>query len=150
MLLDILAQLSRLLLTALDEGQVTPYVGNLSEPHEHFIKEEAQPDAFTFAVCAHKVHAVVPVTGAHERQAVLTGLEAFQNGSHAVLVQAGRFFRPAGQIVIRVLFRIYRTAFDEVDGFIQHPGVPCAQNVAARRQRQPQVIIRTVRTHAPT
>ncbi len=75
--------------------------------------------------------------------------ETPHDGSDAVLVQTGRFFRPAGQIVIRVLLRVYRAAFDEVDGFVQHPGVPGVQNVAARRQRQPQIIIRTVRAHAP-
>ena len=63
--------------------------------------------------------------------------------------KTGRFFRPAGQIVIRVLLRVYRAALEEVDGFIQHAGVPGAQDVAAGRQRQPEVIIRTVCTHAP-
>ena len=122
---------------------------NLGELHEHVIQEKSQPDAFAFAVFAHHVHAVVPVTGADERQAVLATSEAPQDGSHTVFVQTGRFFRPAGQIVIRVLLRVDRAAFEEVDGFIQHPGVPCAQNVAAGRQRQPEVIIRTVRAHAP-
>ena len=141
--------MSRLFLAAFGEGDVTVHAGNLGEPHEHFIKEKSQPDAFAFAVFAHPVHAVVPVTGADERQAMLTKRETLQNGSHTVFVQTGRFFGPAGQIVIRVLLRVYRAAFDEVDGFIQHARVPCVQDVTARRQGQPEVIIRTACTHAP-
>src|SRR5574341_496718 len=148
-LLDILAHVSRLPPATFGEGYVTVPVGNLSEPHEDFIQEKPQPDTFACAVLPHNVHAVVPVTGADERQAVLTKSEAPQNGAHTVFVQTGRFFGPAGQIVIRVLLRAYRAAFDEVDGFIQHPGVPRVQNVAARRQGQPEVIIRTVCTHTP-
>ncbi len=37
----------------------------------------------------------------------------------------------------------------EGDGFIQHPGVSRGQDVAGRRQRQPEVVVRAVRTHAP-
>ena len=97
---------------------------------------------------AHYVHAVVPVTGTHERQAVLTGCEAVQDSSHAVFVQRSRFFGPARQIVIRVFVRVYRAAFEEMDGFIQHPGVPGAQNVTGRGQRQPKIIIRTMSADA--
>ena len=121
---------------------------NLSELYEHFIKEEPQPDAFALTVCAHHVHPVVPITRAHERQAVYTKADASQDGPHTVIVQTGRLFRPAGKIVIRVLVRIYRAALDEVDGFIQYSGVSGIQNVTARGQRQPEEIIRTVCTHA--
>ena len=125
------------------------FSGDLLEPHEHFIKEESQPDAFALAVFAHKIHAVVPVAGADERQAMLPKSQAPENGPDAMLIQAGRFFRPAGQIIIRVLFRAYRTSFNEMDRLIQYAGIACAQNIAACSQRQPQVIIRTVRAHTP-
>src|SRR5208282_193345 len=58
------------------------------------------------------------------------------------------FFRPAGQIVIRVLFRVNLPAIEEVDRFVQYSGIPRAENVPVRRQGQPEVIIRTVRAHA--
>ena len=70
--------------------------------------------------------------------------------SDTVLVKTRRLFRAPGQIVIRVFIRVYRAALDEVDGLIQHAGVPCVQNIAARRQRQPEVIIGAMRTHTPT
>ena len=123
--------------------------GHLGELREHFIKEKAQPDAFPFAVFAHQVHAVIPVAGAHERQAVLTKSEGPKDGSHTVVIQTGRFLRPIGQIVIRVLLGVYRAALDEVDRLIQHAGVPGVQDVAARRQRQPEVIIGAMGPYAP-
>src|SRR4030042_6564731 len=95
---------------------------NLSEPHEHFIKEESQPNAFAFAVFAHHVHAVVPITRADKRQTVLAKADASHDGPHTVIVQTARLFRPSGKIVIRVLVRVYRAALDEVDGLIQYPG----------------------------
>jgi glucose-1-phosphate adenylyltransferase len=39
-----------------------------------------------------------------------------------MFIQTGRFFRPAGQIVIRVLLGFYLAVFNKVNGFIQHPG----------------------------
>ena len=97
---------------------------------------------------ADHVHPVVPVTGADEWEAVLPTCEASQNGSHTVFVQTGRFFRPAWEIVIRVLLRVDRAALDEVDRFIQDAAITCAQHVAACGQGQPEVIIRTACTHA--
>ena len=78
---------------------------NLSEAHEHFVQEKSQPHAFAFAVFAHQVHAVVPVTGADERQPVLTEFEAVHDGSDTVFVKTRRLLRAPGQIVIRVLIR---------------------------------------------
>src|SRR3989304_6156196 len=86
MLLDVPAHLRRLLPATLDEGRITMHAGNLTEPHEHFIQEKTQPDALALAVHAYNVHAVVPVTGADERQAVHAERETAQDGAHTVLV----------------------------------------------------------------
>src|SRR3989338_5522577 len=129
-LFDIPALLSRLPLAAFDKGQVTMQACNFSEPHEHFIKEESQPNAFAFAVFAHHVHAVVPITRADKRQTVLAKAAAPHDGPHTVIIQTGRLFRQTGKIVIRVLVRAYRAALNEVDGFIQYTGVAGVQDVA--------------------
>ena len=105
--------------------------GNLSEAHEHFIKEKSQPDAFAFALFAHQIHAVVPVTGAHERQAVLTEFETVQDGPDTVIVKTCRLFGAAGQIVIGIFIRVHRTACNEGNGLIQHAGVPGGEDIAA-------------------
>jgi len=96
MLLDIPAQITRFSPTAFGEGQITMQVCYFNETHEHFIEEKCEPDAFAFAVFPHHVHAVIPVTGADERQAMFPKSEAPQDSSDAVIVKAGLFFRPAG------------------------------------------------------
>ena len=68
---------------------------DLGELLQHGVQEEAQPDAFARALDADQVHAVVPVAGAHQRQAVRAELQAVLDGAHAVLVEAGRFRGPA-------------------------------------------------------
>ena len=122
---------------------------NLSEPHEYFIKEESQPYAFALAMFTHPVHAVVPVTRADKRQAMLAEAEASHDGPHTVIIQTCCLFRQAGKIVIRVFVCVYLAAFDEVYRFIQHPGVSGAQDVAGDSQRQPEKIVRTACAHAP-
>ena len=109
---------------ALGERVVATPAGDLGELHEHFVEEEAQPDALALASCAHHVHAVVPVAGTDERQVVLPDAQALQNGADTMVVQAGGLFGPAGQIVVGVLLRLDRATLDEGDRLIQHPGVP--------------------------
>ena len=122
---------------------------NIYELPEYFTKEKAQPDAFPFAMLTDHVHAIVPVSGADERQAALAEGESSQDRAHAVLIQTGGFFRPVWQIVVRVIPRIYLPAFKELNGFIQHAGVAGAQHVTARRQGQPKEVVGTMRSHAP-
>src|SRR5208282_4967037 len=133
---------------AFGKRHVAVHACNLSESQKHVIEEESQPDAFAFAVLADKVHPIVPVTGTHEGQAVFTKSQAPQDGSPTVFVQTGRLFRPVGQIVIRVLFRVNLPAIEEVCRLVQYPGIPRAENVPARRLGQPEVIIRTVGAYA--
>ena len=113
------------------------------------IEEEPQPDAFALSLRTHQVHPVVPVSGADERQAVFAEPEPPENRPHAVFIETGGFPGPGGQIVIGVFLRIDRASLDEGDGLVQDAGVSRGQDVAARRQRQPEIIVRAVRPHAP-
>ena len=56
------------------------------ESHEHVVKKECQPDAFAFAILAHEIHSVIPVSGTHEWKTVLTESKSPQNGAHAMVV----------------------------------------------------------------
>ena len=143
------AQPNPLLHAKFGEGWVATRTRQLGELPEHFAQEEAQPDALALALHPHQVHAVVPVAGTDQRQAVLAELQSTPDGPHAVLVQAGHVGGPAGQIVVGVVLRVDRAAFQEGHGFIQHAGVPGARHIAAHRQRQPEVVVRTMRAHAP-
>ena len=71
-----------------------------------------------------------------------------QYRAHAVLIQIGRLVRAAGQIVVRLLFCIQLPAVEETHRFVEHPVVAGGENVAAERQRQPQVVVGTTGTHA--
>ena len=79
---------------------------------------------------------------------MLAKVETSQDGSYTVFIQTGRFLRPAGQIVIGILIRVYRAALKKVDGLIQYTVIPGAPDVAAHRQRQPEVIVGAVCAHA--
>jgi len=58
--------------------------------------EPAQPDAFAAARFAHHVHAVVPVAGAHQRQAVRAGGKAEIEAACAMFEQRGGLVGLAG------------------------------------------------------
>src|SRR5271156_3924924 len=59
------------------------------------VQEPAEPYAFALAVLSHAVHAVVPVTGAHQRQAVTSHIQAAVQGARAVLEKRRAGFRNA-------------------------------------------------------
>src|SRR5439155_1351304 len=68
MTFDVLAQFRGLAGTFLGEGSIIPFAGQLAETIQHVVKEECQPDAFPPAVDADKIHSVVPIATAHQRQ----------------------------------------------------------------------------------
>ncbi len=119
-----------------------------AELAQHLDQEEAQPDALALAVDADPIHAVVPVAGADQRQAVFTKAHAVPDGAHAMLIQAFRAFGLAGQVVVGLVVRVERVACQIGNMFLQHAGVAAAQHIAAGGQRQPQVIVGTMGAHA--
>src|SRR5262249_31409391 len=68
-------------------------------------QEPADPDALALATGADAVHAVVPVAGAHQRQAVRTEAQAVLQSANAVLVQAPVLAGPLRQTVIVLALR---------------------------------------------
>ena len=75
--------------------------GELAQGRQH---EPAVPDALALALGADLVHAVVPVAGAHQRQAVRPELQAVLQRSHAVLVHRPGHVAHFGEAVILLLF----------------------------------------------
>ena len=65
--------------------------------------EPAVPDALALAVGADLVHAVVPVAGAHQRQAVRPEPVAVLQRAHAVLVDRPGLVAHGGQVVVLLL-----------------------------------------------
>ena len=100
------------------------------------------------AVPADEIHAVVPVTGSDQRQAMRAESETVQNRSYAVLIDIRAFVGLARQVVVRVVLRLDRAAFEKGRGFVENRRVAGGQNVAACRQWQPKVVVGTMRAHA--
>ena len=142
MLFEALAQPLRLTLAALDEWLIAAQARHLGKAHQHLVEEEAEPDALAPALVSNPVHAVVPVAGAHQRQAMLAEPQAVHDGAHAMVVEARRLLRLAGQIVVGVVLATDQTAVQEPGRLVEHPGVARGQDIAAGRQRQPEIVIR--------
>jgi hypothetical protein len=70
------------------------------------------------------------------------------DGTHAVLVQARRFTRACGQVVIRVVLGVHRPAFEKGHRLLQHRGIARGEHVARHRPGQPQVVVGAMRAHA--
>jgi len=56
---------------------------------EHVVQEEGEPDALALAFIADEIHSIVPVAGAHERQAVLAEPQSILDRAHAMFIEAG-------------------------------------------------------------
>ena len=147
-LLDILSKLRRFVQATFREQGAATHMCDIREPQEHFVKKETQPDAFAFAVFTHEVHAVVPVTGAHERKTMFTKSKSTQDGAHTMIVERRGGLGTNRQIVVRVFVRLYVAAFDEMDRFIQNAGIPRRGDVAADGPGQPEIIIGATRADA--
>ena len=110
--------------------------------------EPAQPAAFATALRADRVHAVVPVAGADQRQAVRAAGEAGVDRQRAVLVQrrlpVGHFGLEEG-IGGAVGDRL---ALQERQLFVQHRAVAADLDVMHRHIGQPHAIVADLRAHA--
>src|SRR5512145_1754964 len=122
---------------------------NFGKLHKHLIEEECQPDAFTFIVLAHHIHTIVPITGTHERHAVLTESKPSPDCPYTVIIKTCCFFGTTWQIIIRIFPGVDRTTLNEAKRFVKYPSVPGGQNVATGCKGKPQIIIGAVRTHTP-
>ena len=81
-------------------------------------------------------------------QAVFASLQTEKDRLDAVVVQSAGHFGSHRQIVIRIFFRFYGAAFKKCDGFVQHSGIAGGGNVAANGQRQPKIVVGTVRANS--
>ena len=118
------------------------------EAAQHGNQEKSEPHAFALAACADQVHAIVPVAGPHQGQAVLTVAKAMANRAHAMLVEARRLCGRFGQLVIRLFAVLQNSAIEEMTRFAKNARVTRGFDVAAGRQRQPQIVVGAAGAHA--
>src|ERR1700686_3192930 len=97
--------------------------GQIGETRQYLVQEESQPDAFSLAVFADQVHAVIPIASSDQGKAVFASLETGHDRLNTVVVQSAGHLRSHRQIVIRIFFRFYGAAFDKTGSFVQHSGI---------------------------
>src|SRR2546430_5163781 len=134
----------------LRERWVVAQTRDFGEFSEDVTKEESEPDAFALAVPPDEIHAVVPIAGSDQRQSMRAESQPMQNCSHAVLINIRDFVQSARQVIVRIVLRIDWTAVEKVRGFIEDRHVASSQDIAARRQWQPKIVVRAMCPHAPS
>ena len=122
---------------------------DIAEALQHVVQEKCEPDALALAAGADAIHAVVPVAGTDQRQAVFAAQpESTFDRSHAVPVQALALRRAHRQVVVGLLVGTEQAAFDPGRGLVEDAEVAGDLHIATGRERQPQVVVGTVRAHA--
>ena len=76
--------------------------------------------------------------------------QRMQKRAHAMLINIRVFRRSARQVIVRIVLRTDRTALEKVRGFIENRHVAGREDITARRERQPKIIVRAMRAHAPS
>ncbi|MOA19633.1 hypothetical protein D3C78_1400300 [compost metagenome] len=111
-------------------------------------QEEAEPHALAAAFQTYHIHTVVPVTGPHQRQAMLTKGQPVLQRPHAMLVQR-LLYRTRRRLFVRgFLARRQFARLQIAHLFFQNGLIVGGVQVVANRQRQPQIVIRTARAYA--
>ena len=87
---------------------------------ERRVQEPGEPDALAAPRLADAVHAVVPVAGADQRQAVFADGEALIQRARAVFEERRAFVRDRWLEVRIVIAGPQRLAFDERHAFVEH------------------------------
>ena len=120
-------------MAAFSKWYVTMQCCNFYELHKNFIKKETQPDTFTFALVSNLIHSIIPVAGTNEREPMITKSKSMKDRTFTMFVQCTFFFRPVRKIVIRIIFRVYRTSFKKMNGFIKDSCISSTNNIATCR-----------------
>ena len=109
--------------------------------------EPCQPDTLTTTADAHPVHAVIPVTTSHQRQAMAAGHQHTLQGSATMFKQAGRCTTGKTGITI-MFFRAQHRRLQKRHLFIQHTHICGGLHISGGDIDQPQIVIRATRPDA--
>ena len=112
------------------------------------MQEPAQPHALAAAVFADAVHAVVPVAGADERQAVLAHVQRAFEPEAAVLEQRRGVVADCRLEKCIVTLARQRRSFDERHLHVEDGAIAGERDVVRGDERQPHAIVGDVRAHA--
>ena len=118
------------------------------ESQQGGVEEPGEPDALTRATHPDSVHAVVPIPGAYERQAVHTVLQALIERQRAVLEQRCALVRDRGHEEYVVLLGPQYGALQERHLDVQYGRLAGALDVRRTGIGEPDPIISDAGAHA--
>ena len=121
-----------------------PFAAQVGDPRElPQVREEkpAQPDAFAPALVTDAVHAVVPIAGSDQGEAVAAHVEAPVQGPPAVFVQRRSLFRLRGLEVGLLLALLQGRPFEPRHLFVEHRLILGRQEIMGHRVRQPEAVV---------
>src|SRR5665213_1887747 len=84
------------------------HVGNLGKLPQDRVQEPAQPNAFSLAMLADTVHAVIPVAGAHQRKAMTSDIQAAIQRARAMFEQGCAV---TGTVRLKIRFQLSGSKF---------------------------------------
>ncbi len=121
------------------EAQQAPRAG--TKPSQTLSPRPAMPDP---------IHAVVPIAGAEQRQAVRTNCQARVKRADAVLEQRRRISPMAGRRKCLLDRRRQRTAAQEGHGFVEHRQIARDFKIVGDDEGQPDAVVRHARLDSLT
>jgi len=148
MVVEVLLQQRRLLAAQGGDSDVLALFCQCAITLQNVVEEKAQPDTFPAPAQPHQIHAVIPVSRAHQRQSVLTHFQTMLQRTHTVLPET--FLRCADLrlLVERLLTCLQQTCLEIRHGFFGNAMIAGDRDVMADGQRQPEIVVRTAGTHA--
>src|ERR1035437_2729038 len=114
------------------------------------MQEPTEPDALALAPFADAVHAVVPITGADQRQPMAAESQALVEGAGAMLEQGGGLVGDGRMEEAVMLPCLQRLAFQERDQLIENDHISGCTNIMRDRVGAPCPIVRDARAHPLT
>jgi hypothetical protein len=127
---------------------VTAEVCKFDELPHGIEQKEPEPNAFPFAPLADQIHAVVPIAASDQGQAMFAKSQTASDRSNAVFIEGRAILRDCGKVIMGFFIVSERSIAEEGDDFVKDTGVTGLLNVAADRDRQPQIVIGEMGAHA--
>jgi hypothetical protein len=115
--------------------------GQLGEGVQRRVKEPAKPYALALSALADPVHTVVPVAGAHQRQAVRASFEALVEGQRAMLEQT-RFLAGVRRLEESIALAFFQHGpLQERDRLVKHGDVAGDLDIVGHDIGEPAAVI---------
>ena len=128
-------------------GGVAARIGQRRECAQRCVQQPAEPDALALPQLADPVHAVVPITCAHQRQSAIANFEAGIESARAMLEQGADLVGHRWQEEAVMLCGPQKLAFQERHHSVEHGGIAVGIDIMRDGVGEPCPIIGDARAH---